>query len=380
MNKPVTFLAAAFVLLSCSSALKQGPMTRFSGILPDGPVPDSVEVQYWFPADTLQLVKTVKIPVVDHRFEGEIPSCTTQFAEVFVQGDIVSFIADGSSLTIDIDTHQVTSSDQNGVQSRFNAWRREWMDLEHETVTKNYALKDRAEAGEDVKEEKEALEKEYHERLVAIHRNAIRQNPDNIAGAMALSALESSDPKVALSLVGTLSEEMKKNATVQALLPTLEARARTAVGDMFTDFEVVQDPADPGSRVKLSDYVGKGKTILLVFWASWCEENRKEMPGLKNIYEKYRRDDFDIVSIAVTDTPGNSLTAAKEMGITWNLIVNAGNIPLGAYGVRRIPDMILFGPDGTILLRNFWGYDDQVLDSIIGRYIRGEHTIQPGVL
>lgn len=69
---------------------------------------------------------------------------------------------------------------------------------------------------------------------------------------MALSALEGLDPKVALSLVSTLSEEMKQNATVQAILPTLEARARTSIGDMFTDFEVVQDPADPHSAVKLS--------------------------------------------------------------------------------------------------------------------------------
>ena len=380
MNKPVTFLAAALVLLSCSTAPKQGPMTHFSGVLPDGLTPDSVEVQYWSPMDTLQLVKTIKIPVVDRRFEGEIPGCVTQFAEVFVPGDIVKFIADGTTLTIDIETHQVSSSDPEGVQSRYNAWYQEWIDLEHETVSKNYALKDRAEAGEDIRDETQALEEEYHQKLVAIHRNAIRQNPDNIVGAFALSALESSDPKVALSLVGTLSEEMMKNATVQALLPTLEARARTAIGDQFTDFEVVQNPADSRSNVKLSDYVGKGKTILLVFWASWCEENRKEMPGLKNIYEKYHGDDFDIVSIAVSDAPENSLAAAKEMGITWNLIVNAGTIPLETYGVRRIPDMILFGPDGTILLRNFWGYDDQVLDSIIDRYLRGDHPVQPGVL
>ena len=380
MNKTITFLAAAFVLLSCSSVPKQGPMTRFSGVFPDGPIPDSVEIQYWIPTDTVLLVKTKKIPVVDRRFEGEIPSCVTQFAEVFVPGDIVKFIADGSTLTIDIETHQVSSSDPEGVQSRYNAWYQEWIDLEHETVSKNNALKDRAEAGEDIRDETQALEEEYHQKLVAIHRNAIRRNPDNIVGAFALSALESSDPKVALSLAGTLSEEMMKNATVQALLPTLEARARTAIGDQFTDFEVVQNPADPRSKVKLSDYVGKGKTILLVFWASWCEENRKEMPGLKNIYEKYHGDDFDIVSIAVSDPPENSLSAAKEMGITWNLIVNAQSIPLETYGVRRIPDMILFGPDGTILLRNFWGYDDQVLDAIIGRYIRGERSIQPGVL
>ena len=292
----------------------------------------------------------------------------------------MKFIADGSTLTIDIETHQVSSSDTEGVQSRYNAWYQEWIDLEHETVSKNYALKDRAEAGEDIRDETQALEEEYHQKLVAIHRNAIRQNPDNIVGAFALSALESSEPKVALSLVGTLSEEMTKNATVQAILPTLEARAHTAIGDQFTDFEVVQDPADPHSAVKLSDYVGKGKTILLVFWASWCEENRKEMPGLKNIYEKYHGDDFDIVSIAVSDAPENSLSAAKEMGITWNLIVNAQSIPLETYGVRRIPDMILFGPDGTILLRNFWGYDDLILDSIIGRYLRGDRPAQPGVL
>ena len=380
MNKIITFLATAFVLLSCGSAPKQGPTTRFSGVFPDGPIPDSVEIQYWIPTDTVLLVKTKKIPVVDRRFEGEIPSCVTQFAEVFVPGDIVKFIADGSTLTIDIETHQVTSSDPEGVQSRYNAWFQEWIDLEHETVSKNYALKDRAEAGEDIRDETQALEEEYHQKLIAMHRDAIRQNPDNIVGAFALSALESSDPKVALSLAGTLSEEMMKNATVQALLPTLEARARTAIGDQFTDFEVVQDPADPHSAVKLSDYVGKGKTILLVFWASWCEENRKEMPGLKNIYEKYHGDDFDIVSIAVSDPPENSLSAAKEMGITWNLIVNAQSIPLETYGVRRIPDMILFGPDGTILLRNFWGYDDQVLDAIISRYIQGDHPIQPGVL
>ena len=170
MNKIITFLATAFILLSCSSVPKQGPTTRFTGVFPDGPIPDSVEIQYWIPTDTVLLVKTKMVPVVDRRFEGEIPSCVTQFAEVFVPGDIVKFIADGSTLTIDIETHQVSSSDTEGVQSRYNAWYQEWIDLEHETVSKNYALKDRAEAGEDIRDETQALEEEYHQKLVAIHR------------------------------------------------------------------------------------------------------------------------------------------------------------------------------------------------------------------
>lgn len=360
MNKTiVAVFALGAALLSCSP--EKDRTTRISGTFSGDNVPDSVDIQYWTTPEESP-IKTLRIPVTNGRFEAEISSRVTQFSEVLIPGDIVAFIADGSTLAIDMETHQVTSSNPDGVQSRFNAWRQEWLDFEQEAVQKNY------------------VQEEYHQRLVTIHRNAIQQNPDNITGAMALSALESLDPKVALPLVSTLSEEMKQNATVQAILPTLEARARTSIGDMFTDFEVVQDPADPHSAVKLSDYVGKGKTILLVFWASWCEENRKEMPGLKNIYEKYHGDDFDIVSIAVSDAPENSLSAAKEMGITWNLIVNAQSIPLETYGVRRIPDMILFGPDGTILLRNFWGYDDLILDSIIGRYLRGDRPAQPGVL
>ncbi len=182
MNKTiVAVFALGAALLSCSP--EKDRTTRISGTFSGDNVPDSVEIQYWIPTDTVLLVKTKKIPVVDRRFEGEIPSCVTQFAEVFVPGDIVKFIADGSTLTIDIETHQVSSSDTEGVQSRYNAWYQEWIDLEHETVSKNYALKDRAEAGEDIRDETQALEEEYHQKLVAIHQNAIRQNPDNIVGA-----------------------------------------------------------------------------------------------------------------------------------------------------------------------------------------------------
>ena len=148
MNKPAVFLAAAFVLLSCSSAPKQEPTTRFSGAFPDGPVPDSVQVQYWTPTDTTHTVDIKKIPVIDGRFEGEIPCDATDFAFVFIpennSRDIIKFIADGSTLTIDVETQKVTSSDQDGVQSRFNAWQQESIDL----------LMDIYEAGEDVKDEK----------------------------------------------------------------------------------------------------------------------------------------------------------------------------------------------------------------------------------
>ena len=46
----------------------------------------------------------------------------------------------------------------------------------------------------------------------------------------------------------------------------VEKMKATAVGQKFTDFEM-QTPE--GKTVKLSDYVGKGKVVLVDFWASW---------------------------------------------------------------------------------------------------------------
>lgn len=366
MIPAVLALCAAF--LSCTPANER--MTRISGTLSGENVPDSVSVQYWVES-TDSPVKSIRIPVVDGRFEAEIPTCITQFSEVIVERDYISFIADGTTLSIDPATHRITSSDPDGVQSRYNAWQQEWTDLGVEMFMHSFTFTERKDAGEDNTEEVLALEKEYYRKLAYIHQDAIRKNPDNIIAAMALSALESADPKLAVSLLGEISDELKKkNTTLQFLLPTLEARAKTAIGDMFVDFEVVQDPAHPEtSTVKLSDYVGKGKAVLMVLWASWCEQNQREMPGLKQLYEKYHGDTFDMLSVAVSDAPEYSLAAAKEMGISWNLIVNAQSIPLELYGVRNIPDMILFGPDGTILLRGFWGYDAQTLETIIKKYV-----------
>ena len=119
-------------------------------------------------------------------------------------------------------------------------------------------------------------------------------------------------------------------------------------GDMFTDFEIAQPD---GSVVKLSDYVGKGKYILVDFWASWCGPCKREIPNIKAAYDKYAGEKFDVLSVAVWDKPEDTAVAAAEHGVTWNQIVNAQKIPTKIYGIEGIPHLILFGPDGVIITR-----------------------------
>ena len=134
--------------------------------------------------------------------------------------------------------------------------------------------------------------------------------------------------------------------TVVLALSAVFAGNAQNVGDMFKDFAA---SSPDGKTVRLSDYVGKGKYILVDFWASWCGPCRGEIPNIKKVYNKYRGPRFDIVSVAVADKKENTLEAIKEEGIVWNNMVDAGQVPVNLYGIEGIPHIVLFGPDGKVV-------------------------------
>ena len=106
---------------------------------------------------------------------------------------------------------------------------------------------------------------------------------------------------------------------VGKMLEGLRNKERTAEGSMFVDFTVTDEN---GKEQKLSDYVGKGLTVL---------------------------------GIAVWDAPADTQKAIEELQIPWAQITNAGSVPTDLYGINGIPHIILFAPDGTIVARDLRG-------------------------
>ncbi|MDO4510276.1 MAG: TlpA disulfide reductase family protein [Bacteroidales bacterium] len=141
---------------------------------------------------------------------------------------------------------------------------------------------------------------------------------------------------------------------VKSAINNVKAQARTAEGQMYTDFTVTRED---GSTVKLSDYVGKGTYTVVDFWASWCGPCRREIPNLKALYEKYNGKGVSFLGVAVWDAPADTHKAIKQLDMPWPVIVGNKKLtePTDLYGIMGIPHIIVFDPEGRIISRGLQG-------------------------
>ena len=136
-------------------------------------------------------------------------------------------------------------------------------------------------------------------------------------------------------------EEQKKRQAMDA---------KIKIGERFPDAKV-KDNA--GNMKLLSDYVGKGKYVLIDFWASWCGPCRHEMPNVKAAYEKYASKGFEVISISTDRKLKPWRAAIEELGMNWVqlLDVDASDI----YGIYAIPRTFLVDPTGIVIDKNLRG-------------------------
>lgn len=187
----------------------------------------------------------------------------------------------------------------------------------------------------------------------SLYLEQIEQHRDDAIG-VALLLMAHPDWMTATEEKGfliSLGDEVKSDFRVQKKLERLMKLQPSDVGDMFLDFEVEYD----GKATRLSDYVGKGKYVLVDFWASWCGPCREEIPNLIAAYNKYKEKGLVVLGVAVSDKPEATMQAIKELNIPYPQILNSQKIATDLYGIDGIPEIMLFAPDGTILKRGLRG-------------------------
>lgn len=96
----------------------------------------------------------------------------------------------------------------------------------------------------------------------------------------------------------------------------------------------------------------KGKTVLFIFWVSWCPYCKEEIPKLNALYERYRnRTDFVMIGVNHDEKEEPFKAFVNEHGMMWKQVHGQENgaILLGKeFGAFAYPTGYIVGKDGTM--------------------------------
>ncbi|MDL2266091.1 AhpC/TSA family protein [Parabacteroides sp. OttesenSCG-928-G07] len=204
-----------------------------------------------------------------------------------------------------------------------------------------------------------AAEKKYEAMDNAVSdavKKYIQAHPDNLSSAKLLYDFRYTfDEDVRRALIAGSGERFKSVPGIDRLIEHLAVLEKVAIGKKFTDLVM---PNPEGKEVKLSDYAGKGKVVLIDFWASWCPPCRRDMPHLVEVYKEYKNKGFEVVGISFDRTEDAWKQGIKDLNITWPQMSDIkywqseGAV---VYGVNSIPHTVLIDKDGTIIAKNLRG-------------------------
>ncbi len=155
--------------------------------------------------------------------------------------------------------------------------------------------------------------------------------------------------------ISNLAEDMPDDPWVKEALVRHEAaevrraqQAQFSEGNQIQDFEAY---TLDGTNHTFSEVREESKLVLLEFWASWCGPCIAEIPHMKQAYERFKPNGFEIVSFTIDEDREDWELASTEQDLPWIDLGMGPDAPAAtAYGVTSVPKNFLVDAETGVIM------------------------------
>lgn len=126
-------------------------------------------------------------------------------------------------------------------------------------------------------------------------------------------------------------------------------RAIDAVGLKAPDFELLElDTSGKGSSNIWRSSELRGKVVFINFWATWCDECKKEKPSMQSLYEKMQGRPFQMLTILHRDDAKKAVAYMQMNGYTMPVLLDGDMKVARNYWVRGVPQTYIIDREGIV--------------------------------
>ncbi len=107
-----------------------------------------------------------------------------------------------------------------------------------------------------------------------------------------------------------------------------------------------------GKTVNVTDYIGKGKPVIISFWASWCSPCKRELDAMTEIYPEWNKKyGVELLAITIDDSRGMAKVPGIVSSKAWPFTVLADTKQelQQALNFQSIPETFLLDGEGNIV-------------------------------
>ena len=104
-----------------------------------------------------------------------------------------------------------------------------------------------------------------------------------------------------------------------------------------------------GNDVRLSDF--RGKIVFLNFWTTWCPTCRVEMPSMQKLHQKFKDQDFAMVTINLQESASQVIAFFKKYKLTFSALLDSTGEVGTRFRINAIPTTFILDKKGQIIAK-----------------------------